>query len=81
MKTRSALQALAGWVTPFLVCTGLLFSSFSTTAQPTGTQTVGAGSDYTTFTATIADLDLPGVGGGGMTFNVLAGHRVIYKKR
>ncbi|HRZ42786.1 MAG TPA: T9SS type A sorting domain-containing protein [Bacteroidales bacterium] len=74
MRTRSTFQASTGWIASFLVCTGLLFASLTSSAQLTGTKTVGAGGDYATIEAAIADLNLSGVGGGGVTFNVAAGH-------
>lgn len=39
----------------------------------TGTKTIGASGDYTTFTAAINALNNAGVGSGGVTFNVEAG--------
>ncbi|HRZ50224.1 MAG TPA: hypothetical protein P5338_12600, partial [Bacteroidales bacterium] len=74
MKKGSDFQAFTGWVAPFLVCTGLLFASLTTSAQLMGTKTVGSGGDYATIAAAIADLNTQGVGGGGVTFNVDAGH-------
>ncbi len=38
-----------------------------------GTKTIGAGGDYTTFTAAINALNQNGVAAGGVTFNVTAG--------
>lgn len=61
-------------IASFLVCTGLLFASLTVTAQLTGTKTVGSGGDYTTLAAAITDLNTLGVGPGGVTFNVAAGH-------
>jgi uncharacterized protein (TIGR02145 family) len=40
----------------------------------TGVKTVGAGGDYLTLAAAIADLNANGVGSGGVTFNITAGH-------
>lgn len=39
----------------------------------TGIKTIGAGGDYTTFTAAITDLNTNGVGSGGIIFNVISG--------
>jgi hypothetical protein len=38
-----------------------------------GIKTIGAGGDYTTFTAAINDMNLLGIGEGGVTFNVTSG--------
>lgn len=43
-------------------------------AQLTGVKTVGSGGDYATLEAAISALNTSGVGSGGVTFNVLAGH-------
>ncbi len=43
-------------------------------AQLTGVKTVGSGGDYATIEAAISALNTSGVGSGGVTFNVPAGH-------
>jgi trimeric autotransporter adhesin len=49
-----------------------LFFSVTLLAQLTGSKTIPG--DYPTIAAAIADLNTFGVGGGGVTFNVAAGH-------
>lgn len=49
-----------------------MFFGATTFAQLTGTKTIPG--DYATVAAAIADLNAVGVGGGGVTFNVIAGH-------
>jgi len=48
--------------------------TFASTAQLSGTYTVGAGGDYGTIAAAITDLNTQGVAAPGVTFNVAAGH-------
>jgi len=55
----------------FTLVLALIFSA-TTFAQLTGSKTVPG--DYPTVAAAIADLNINGVGGGGVTFNVAAGH-------
>ncbi|HRZ48990.1 MAG TPA: hypothetical protein P5338_06305 [Bacteroidales bacterium] len=55
-----------------LFCVAILPMAVS--AQLTGPKTVGTGGDYATVELAIADLNLMGVGPGGVTFNVAAGH-------
>ena len=43
-------------------------------SQLTGTKTIGSGKDYATLEAAIVALNASGVGAGGVTFNVTAGH-------
>ncbi len=43
-------------------------------AQLSGTKTVGSGGDYETIAAAITALNSSGVGSGGVTFNISAGH-------
>jgi hypothetical protein len=50
----------------------LFFLPATLYAQLTGTKTIPG--DYATIQAAIADLNLQGVGAGGVTFNVAAGH-------
>jgi hypothetical protein len=49
-----------------------LFSFQDSFAQLTGTKTIPG--DYATIAAAVADLNTQGVGAGGVTFNVAAGH-------
>ncbi len=42
--------------------------------QLSGTYTVGSGGNYETIQAAVAALNSSGVGSGGVTFNVAAGH-------
>jgi hypothetical protein len=59
----------------FLLLSLIVILSTSLFAQLTGTKTVGGTSpDYATIELAIADLNLNGVGSGGVTFNVAAGH-------
>ena len=55
-----------------LLISVLLFQS-NTLAQLSGTYTI-PGTPYATIEAAIADLNFQGVGSGGVTFNVAAGH-------
>ncbi len=58
-----------------LALVALLFVVNAANAQAlTGTKTVGAGKDYVTIQAAIADLNSEGVGAGGVVFNVDADH-------
>ena len=43
-------------------------------AQLSGTKTVGSGGDYETIASAITALNSSGVGSGGVTFNIAAGH-------
>ncbi|MCF8255404.1 MAG: hypothetical protein K9J84_12580, partial [Bacteroidia bacterium] len=53
----------------------LVVNSTTVFGQLTGTKTVGGGSpDYATIAAAITALNSSGVGSGGVTFNVAAGH-------
>ncbi|MCG9881568.1 MAG: hypothetical protein MH472_13295, partial [Bacteroidia bacterium] len=53
----------------------LLFFRNNTQAQLTGTKTVGGSSpDYATINAAVSALNTSGVGSGGVTFNIAAGH-------
>ncbi|MDD2331231.1 MAG: choice-of-anchor D domain-containing protein, partial [Candidatus Cloacimonetes bacterium] len=48
--------------------------SFTTLSPPlSGTKTIGAGGDFTTFTDAINSLNMNGIGDGGVIFNVTAG--------
>jgi hypothetical protein len=51
-----------------------VISVSNTFAQLTGTKTVGTGGDYSTLADAITALNSQGVGTGGVTFNVAAGH-------
>ena len=56
-----------------LTLLALLILSISVNAQPlTGTKNIPG--DYATIAAAVADLNTNGVGSGGVTFNVAAGH-------
>ena len=59
--------------TLFTLAIALIVSATSF-AQLTGVKTVGTGGDYPTLAAAIAALNTSGVGTGGVTFNVAAGH-------
>nr|MBP9186233.1 hypothetical protein [Bacteroidia bacterium] len=48
--------------------------AFNSNAQLSGIKTVGTGKNYSNIAAAIADLNASGVGSGGVTFNVDAGH-------
>ncbi|WP_337873467.1 hypothetical protein, partial [Ignavibacterium sp.] len=50
----------------------IILSTNQSYAQLTGTKTIPG--DYATIEAAIADLNLQGVGSGGVTFNITAGH-------
>lgn len=54
-----------------LLCFALIFMQM-TFGQLTGTKTIPG--DYTTIAAAVTDLNTQGVGAGGVTFNVAAGH-------
>jgi hypothetical protein len=75
MKTKSTSSVgFAGLIA------GLLFLFLAAvpmegSAQPlTGIKTVGPAGDYATIAAAVADLNINGVGTGGVTINVVAGH-------
>lgn len=57
-----------------LILTCLAAMPFAASAQLTGIKTVGTGGDYATIALAITDLNTMGVGLGGVTFNVVAGH-------
>jgi hypothetical protein len=63
-------------IRPMIALIAVFFALVPITAQAqlTGIKTVGTGGIYTTIAAAIADLNLVGVGPGGVTFNVAAGH-------
>ena len=55
-----------------LAVMAVLACSMPAHAQLTGIKTIPG--DYTTFMAAVADLNTQGVGAGGVTFNIAAGH-------
>jgi hypothetical protein len=58
----------------YLLLLSLLFCMQISFAQLSGTITVGTGKTYATIALAITDLNAQGVGAGGVTFNVDAGH-------
>ena len=72
-RTRSRLTAPLGWLAGLLLTLGMAAPA---AAQLTGTQTIPSGT-YPTIASAIAALNnatTGGVGAGGVTFNVTAGH-------
>jgi hypothetical protein len=53
---------------------GIMFITCSLAQPLTGVKTVGSGGDYATIEAAITALNASGVGPGGVSFNVVAGH-------
>lgn len=57
-----------------LIAVFFVLAPIAANAQLTGIKTVGGAGDYSTLAAAITDLNLLGVGPGGVTFHIAAGH-------
>ncbi|MEI2748137.1 MAG: GEVED domain-containing protein [Ferruginibacter sp.] len=75
--TRTALSktnntCFVKWIKSLLIMISAIFISSSSFAQLTGTKNIPG--DYATLADAITDLNTQGVGGGGVTFNLVAGN-------
>ncbi|MBP9689983.1 MAG: hypothetical protein KBE91_10260, partial [Bacteroidia bacterium] len=55
--------------------------AFNSNAQLSGIKTVGAGKNYSNIAAAISALNASGIGSGGVTFNIDAGHTETFASR
>ncbi|MDP3928031.1 MAG: hypothetical protein Q8R57_03325, partial [Bacteroidota bacterium] len=67
-------QKLKRRVLPLLLFLIIFIGVKDLRAQLTGTRTVGSGKDYASIAAAVTALNSSGVGAGGVTFNIDAGH-------
>ena len=75
--TRTALSktnntCFVKWIKSLLIIVSAIFISSTSFAQLTGTKNIPG--DYATLADAITDLNTQGVGGGGVTFNLVAGN-------